>query len=116
VADLAELLTIHSWSPDTVSRVTFFNSRTGTLDRQARFIGLVVADGDSSFLKAIDAPEFAKSDIVGVIHRVVERERLELIGTKLADLSQWYEPHGEMIDRLSLPSGITASVLQQRPA
>ncbi|HUR32245.1 MAG TPA: hypothetical protein VM032_00505, partial [Vicinamibacterales bacterium] len=32
VADLAQLLTVHRWSPDTVSRVTFFNSRTGQLD------------------------------------------------------------------------------------
>lgn len=118
VADLAGLLTVHRWSPDTVSRVTFFNSRTRQLDRNAGFTSLVVADGDSAFLRAIDAPEFKESDVVGIIHRAVERDRLELIGTKLADLSQWYVSDGEMLDRvpLPLPSGITVSVLQRRVA
>ena len=58
VADLAGLLTVHRWSPETVSRVTFFNSRTRQLDRNTGFTSLVVADGDSAFLRAIDAPEF----------------------------------------------------------
>ena len=116
VADLAELLTVHRWSPDTVSRVTFFNSRTRQLDRNAGFTSLVVADGDSAFLRAIDTPEFKESDVVGVIHRTVERDRLELVGTKLADLSQWYVPDGDMLDRVPPPPGITVSVLQRRHA
>jgi hypothetical protein len=115
VVDLATLLTVHRWSPDTVSRVTFFNSRTRQLDRNTGFTSLVVADGDSAFLRAIDAPEFKQSDVVGVIHRAVERDRLESIGTKLGDLSQWYAPDAEMLDRISpTPPGITVSVLQRR--
>ena len=116
VADLAELLTVHSWSPDTVSRVTFFNSRTRQLDRNAGITGLVVADGDSAFLRAIDASEFRQSDVIGVIHRTVERDRLESIGTKLADLSQWYAPDGKTLDPIPAPRGITVSVLQRRQA
>jgi hypothetical protein len=116
-ADLAELLTVHRWSPETVSRVTFFNSRTRQLDRNTGFTSLVVADGDSAFLKAIDAPEFKQSDVVGVIHRAVERDRLESIGTKLANLSQWYAAGAEMLDCISPPPpGITVSVLQRRQA
>jgi hypothetical protein len=115
VADLAALLTVHRWSPETVSRVTFFNSRTRQLDRNTGFTSLVVADGDSAFLRALDAPEFRQSDVVGVIHRAVERDRLESIGTKFGDLSQWYAPDAEMLDRLSpSPPGITVSVLQRR--
>jgi hypothetical protein len=49
-----------------------------------------------------------------VIHRAVERDRLELIGTKLTDMSQWYVSDQEMLDRTSAPAGITASVLQRR--
>lgn len=117
VADLAGLLTVHRWSPETVSRVTFFNSRTRQLDRDTGFSSLVVADGDSAFLRAVDAPDFKQSDVVGVIHRAVERDRLESIGTKLADLSQWYVADAEMLDRLSPPPpGITVSVLQRRQA
>ncbi len=74
--------------------------------------------GDTAFLRAIDAPEFRDSDVVGVIHRTVERDRLESIGTKLADLSQqWYAPDAEMLDRISpAPTGITVLVLKRRQA
>jgi hypothetical protein len=116
-ADLSELLTVHSWSPGTVSRVTFFNSRTQHLDRSVGFTSLVVADGDTAFLRALDAPEFARSDIIGVIHRTIERDRLEAIGTKLADLAQWYVADAEAFNRVSTPpAGITISVLQRRQA
>jgi len=74
IADLGQLLTVHRWSPDTVSRVTFFNSRTSQLDRSAGATDLVVADGDLAFLKVLEAPEFRHSDVVGVIHRAVERD------------------------------------------
>jgi len=114
VADIAELLTVRSWSPDSVSRITFFNSRTRQLDRRAGFTSLVVADGDSAFLRAIDAPEFKDSDVVGVVHRAVDRDRLELIGTKLADLSQWYTSDADILSRLPPPLGITVAVLQRR--
>jgi hypothetical protein len=117
VADLAELLTVHNWSPETVSRVTFFNSRTRQIDRDAGFASLVVADGDAAFLRALDAPEFKQSDIIGVINRVIERDRLESIGTKLADLTQWYVADAETLDRTSTPPpGITVSVIQRRQA
>ena len=114
VADISELLTVHSWSPGTVSRITFFNSRTRQLDRKAGFTSLVVADGDSAFLRAVDAPEFKDSDVVGVVHRAVDRDRLELIGAKLADLSQWYTSDADTLHRLPPPMGITAAVLQRR--
>ena len=117
-ADLAGLLTVHRWSPGTVSRVTFFNSRTGQFDRNAGSTRLVVADGDAAFLRAIDEPAFRQSDVLGVIYRVVERERLETIGTKLAELSQqWYERDGDMRHHLPpAPIGITVSVLKRRHA
>ena len=117
VADLVELLTVHSWSPGTVSRVTFFNSRTRQLDRDTGFTNLVVADGDVAFLRALDAPEFKQSDIIGVIHRAIERDRLESIGTKLAGLAQWYVVDNEALDGVSAPPpGITVSVLQRMQA
>jgi hypothetical protein len=113
VADLAQLLTVHRWSPDTVSRVAFFNSRTGQLDRSIGSTDFVVADGDLAFLKVLEAAEFRHSDVVGVIHRAVERDRLESVGTKLADLAQWYVPDRDMLDRVP-PAPIRVTVSAQR--
>jgi hypothetical protein len=115
VTDLASLLTVQSWSPDTISRVTFFNARTGQIDRSTGSTRLVVCDGDAAFLRVIESAEFRKSDIVGVMHRDVERDRLESIGVKIADLAQWYAPDTELLEGMpSTPRGIAISTLKRR--
>lgn len=115
IANLSELLTVQSWSPGTISRVSFFNPRTGQIDRNTSLHRLVVVDGDSSFLKVVERAEFRQSDVVGVIHRTVEREKLEELGLKLASLGQWYGPDAEMLSGLPLPpSGIAVSILRRR--
>jgi len=112
---LSRLLTIQGWSPGTISRVTFFNSRTCQIDRSTGCTGVVIADGDGAFLKVIEASEFRHSDVIGVFHRVVERDRLEAIGVKIAELAQWYKPEEELIKRLPpAPRGITISILKRR--
>jgi hypothetical protein len=117
VADLTQLLTVHRWSPDTVSRITFFNSRTGQLDRDTGSTELLIADGDSAFLKALDADAFRRSDVLGIIDRAVDRDRLESVSTKLAGLSQWFAPEGQIPDGLpSTPAGITVLTLTRRQA
>lgn len=117
VTDLTQLLTVHRWSPDTVSRITFFNSRTGQRDRDTGSTDLVVADGDSAFLKALDADAFGRSDVLGVIHRAVERDRLEAVSQKLGGLSQWFAPEGDIAAALApMPTGITALTLMRRPS
>ena len=114
IADLAGLLTVHRWSPGTISRVKFFNSRTGQLDRSTGTTRVVVADGDAGFLKALEATEFRQSHVVGVVHRAVERDRLESIGIKIADLAQWYAPDTEILNRIPrAPIGITVSALRR---
>jgi hypothetical protein len=112
VADLAQLLTIQDWSPRNVSRVNFFNTRIARLDRNTGLTKLVVADGDASFLKVLEAPEFKSSDVIGVIHRAVARESLEAIGVKLSSLTQWYTP--DDIQGLRPPIGITVSTLRRK--
>ena len=114
-ADLCHLLTVHSWTPDTVSRVTFFNSRTGQLERATAPPRLVVADGDAAFLKATTSSEFRESDVVGVVHRVAERERLEALGLRLSELTQWYGPDGERVDACPPPPrAVAVTVLSRR--
>ncbi len=110
---LAEMLGIHGWSESEISRTAFFNTRTEESDRVLDQPKLVVADGDSSFLKAIDT--FKKSDIIGVIDRSLEREKLELVGQKFADLKTWYRSDTEFLGNLpaSVP-GISIAILKKQ--
>ena len=114
-ADLSELLAIQGWLPGTISRVTFFNTRTRQFDRNTGLTRLVVADGDSAFLRVLESTEFKSSDVLGVISRTVERERLESIGFKIAELQQWYAPDFDRQGAIPrLPSGITLLELKRR--
>ena len=115
---LSDLLTIHGWSPsDFVSRMTFFNARTECLDRPAPAPALVVADGDESFLKVIERPEFQHSDVIGVIHRAMDRDRLERIGNRIGGLRQWYIEDSELLGLLPHAlRGIGVLILRKRVA
>jgi hypothetical protein len=111
---LGELLTIQDWSVAKVSRVAFFNTRTEELDRKAATPHLVVADGDASFLKVVDHSEFQRSDVVGVIHRTMERDKLETVGIKMQP-SQWYAADTDRLCELPpLPRGISVAILRRR--
>jgi hypothetical protein len=112
---LDDLLTIHGWSNCNVSRIAFLNTRTGQLDRSIGYTQLAVADGDASFLDAIDRPEFRKGDVVGVTHRIMERDRLEALGNKMSALRQWYVPDEDTLYGLpEVPRGISISILRRR--
>ena len=113
--DLSQLLTVQSWSPGTISRMTFFNTLTSQHDRNPGLTRLVIADGDGAFLKVIEAPEFASSDIVGVIHRVIDRDKLDAIGVKISSLAQWYAPESDLLNQMpAAPTGITISTFSRR--
>lgn len=113
IASLAELLTVHDWQSETVSRVTFFNSRTGRLDREGRPPRLVLGDGDQAFLLALN--QFPRSDVIGIMNRCADREKLEMVGAKMVDLNQWYEGDGGLANRLpSVPVGVTLLLLKER--
>lgn len=115
VADLVQLLSVHGGSGEAVSRVTFFNTRTGQFDRGPESPSLVVADGDRSFLKVAASDKFKNSDIVGVVSRAVERDRLESVGNQLAELAQWYGQDADRFEKLGYaPPGIGFSVLKRR--
>jgi hypothetical protein len=115
---LADLLTIDDWSTSNpVSRVSFYNSRTRRLDRFGCSPSLVVADGDSGFLRVLDEQRFQNSDVIGVVERTLEHERLESVGNKMATLRRWYEVDVESARRAdSAPNGITVTTLVRRPA
>jgi hypothetical protein len=95
--------------------VTFFNTRTQELDRNAGLIRLVVADGDAAFLRVLERQEFRTSDVVGVIHRAVERDRLDSIGFKIAELQQWYTTDVSMNNVIPpVAPGITTIFLRRK--
>ena len=114
-AELTKLLAVQDWSPGTISRVTFFNTRTQQLDRNTGLTRLVIADGDIAFLRLLERTEFKSSDVLGVIHRTVDRERLEALGFKIAGLQQWYSPDLGMQGCIPpAPPGITILLLRRK--
>ncbi len=105
---LSELLTIHGWAESKVCKTAFFNARTEDIDHTVAQPRLVVSDGDSSFLKSVDT--FRKSDVIGVIDRSLDRDRLEVIGQKISALKSWYQPDTEFQALLPSPvPGISIS-------
>ena len=58
------------------------------IDTNAISPALVIADGDASFLKVLARTEFQHSDIIGVFHRTIDRDRLELLGNRMIGLRQ----------------------------
>lgn len=112
-ADLSKLLTVQSWLPGTISRILFYNTRTKEFDRQAGEPQVVIADGDTSFLNVLDGTDFQGSDVIGVVHRTMDRIKLEAIGMKLENLRQWY--YQAVVDGLpQTPRGIGIYVLKRR--
>lgn len=112
---LDDLLTVQGWSNSDISRVAFFNPRTEQADHAGVAPALVIADGGDSFLKVASISRFQRSDIVGVVHRTMEREKLEAIGEKMTGLRQWYVQDEDMLCGLpSLPQGVSVSILRRR--
>jgi len=112
---LDDLLTVYGWSTSGVSRVAFYNARKEQLDHASESPALVVADGGDCFLKITGTSRFQRSDIIGVIHRTTERDRLEAVGEKMAALRQWYTQDEDMLCGLpAMPHGISISVFRKR--
>lgn len=114
-AGLDELLTVRQWAAEKISRVVLFNTRTGVPDRQTRSAHLVVADGDQAFLNALDEPTMQEADVIGIVPRVLDRDRLEALGHRLAHLEQWYRRDNPSSAGIwGLPPRILAALLTRR--
>ena len=112
---LGSLLSVHGWSHFDISRTTFFNSRTERIDREPYAPSLVVADGDGAFLKVLDRPGFQNSDVIGVIHRLIERNNLEAVAARIIASQQWYGEDDELLSKLrDVPNGISATIIRRR--
>lgn len=115
-ATLAQLLTVQGWGGKAVSRVSLFNSRTEKSDRPTGNATVVIADGDGALLKVLSRSDFARCDVIGVISRTIDRDRLEALGSKLEELRQWFE--AERTDEVEdhSPAGLSVASLTERHA
>ena len=107
------MLTVFDWIEHNISRVAYFNPRTGKPDRPPS-PGVVVADGDAPFLKVLNDGRFEGSDVIGVMSRVVDRDRLDEVGAAMSKKLQWYETDEEMMRGAGQPQGVSVSVLKRR--
>ena len=81
---------------DTVSRVTAYNTRTGTIDWRGLPPEIVVADGIDAFLKVLEESrttgnQFYGCSLVAVIDRAEKRDKLEVLRQAMSDLLHWYQ-------------------------
>ncbi len=114
-ASLDQLLSVHNWAREKISRVSFYNTRTRKKDRPTAPPRLVVTDGDSAFLTVLDDRNlFSKSDIIATIDRTLERDKLEAITKKLQDMSQWYVRDDNRPKDTSVPKGISLAIWKER--
>ena len=113
---LEELLTIHGWAQShSVSRMSFFNARTEQMDRCASVPALIIADGDTSFLKIIGKAEFQRTDVIGLINRTVDRNYLEEVGNQVLGLRKWYAEDSETrVNLKAVPRGVSMLILRKR--
>ena len=110
-ASLDQLIAIHEWSREKISRTSLYNSRTEEMDRQSVVPKLIVADGDGAFLDAIDKPLFLKSDFIAVIDRTTQRYRLEDIMNKMENMTSRYTREERIPDELqACPTGIHLAI------
>ena len=86
------------------------------MDRRTVSPNLVIADGDSAFLQAVDHADFQNADIIGVVDRALDRGRLEAVGTKMQP-SQWFTPDTDRLCELPpKPTGVSIAILKSRTA
>lgn len=107
---LSELLAVHGWQPQNVSRIRYFNPRAGMsepFDRPGPAPDLVVADGPRAFEAILDCPETVNSDVLSVIPRIADPDQLEKLAQRVQGLTQWYDANlGIGADLPLLPPGV----------
>ena len=117
-ASLSELLAVHGWQPRNVSRVRYFNPRSGAgspFDRSGSPPGLVIVDGPGAFEAVRACRETDHADIVAVVPRTVDPDQLEAIAVSAGNLTQWYELEADPAGHLPpLPTGVEIVTLRRR--
>lgn len=111
---LHTLLSVQDWCPTRISRLAYYNPFTERSDRDVSGTRFVIADGCDTFLNVLDREEFSQANVLAVVPRTLDRDRLESIASKLTDLKQWYQLAVKSKFPSAVPPGITLSVIERR--
>lgn len=109
---LAELLTLHHDDQNRIRRLRFLNEQAHQ-DDTLHAVQLVVADGISGLLQAIDL--FPFSDIIGICNRDAPPEAVRQLRERLSEISRYYsdtDPGSVLTEQL--PAKILLRLLQRR--
>lgn len=100
---LAALLPINGWDNGAteLSRLVYFNTRgRGAFGQPINNPNLVIADGMDAFASVLSEKKLKGADVIALVSRVHERDKMEEFGALVEGQSQWY-------DRQELgPSGV----------
>jgi hypothetical protein len=91
---LASLLPIHGWDNGSteLSRLIYFNTRgKGTFTQALNNPNLVIADGMDALTSVLSEKKLKSSDVIAVVNRIHERDKMEEFGALLEGQAQWYE-------------------------
>jgi len=103
---LSQLLPIYGWDNGNtqLSRIIYYNSRgQGTFTQPVNSPNLVIADGTDALNSVLSQhKKLGGADVIAVVSRIIEREKMEEFSDRLDGLTQWYDkieipdqcPHG----------------------
>jgi hypothetical protein len=111
---LSDLLALRGWGAQGVSRMTYFNTRTGQFDRDSSFTKLVIADGHAALERVLSTREFDHSDVIAVVQRTTPDDASRGLAERLAALRQWYTADDTSpVPGRAAPRGVAVQVLRQ---
>lgn len=92
---LANLLPIYGWIDGTqLSRLIYYSSRgKGSFDQISNSTNLVIADGIDALSAVLSEKRFKTADVIAVVSRINERDKLEELGALIENQLQWYDFH-----------------------
>jgi 6,7-dimethyl-8-ribityllumazine synthase len=93
---LASLLPINGWDDGAteLSRLVYFNTRgKGAFGQPINTPNLVIADGMDAFASVLSEKKLKSADVIALVCRIHERDKMEEFGALLEAQSQWYDRH-----------------------
>jgi hypothetical protein len=93
---LASLLPINGWDNGAteLGRLVYFNTRgRGAFGQPINNPNLVIADGMDAFASVLSEKKLKSADVIALVSRIHERDKMEEFGALVEAQSQWYERH-----------------------
>jgi hypothetical protein len=93
---LASLLPINGWDDGAteLSRLVYFNTRgKGAFGQPINTPNLVIAEGMDAFASVLSEKKLKSADVIALVSRIHERDKMEEFGALLEAQSQWYDRH-----------------------